>query len=290
MDTVIQIKDLEKSYGSHSVLKGVSFEVKKGEIFALLGTNGAGKTTTLECMEGLRRFDKGSIKVNGKLGVQLQSSSLPSNMKAWEAVTFYSKWQNTKVDKAYLQRIGVTPFLNKQYAMLSTGQKRRLHLSLALLGNPDIVVLDEPTAGLDVEGRAGLHEEFKRLRELGTTIILASHDMAEVEQLCDRLAVLKDGRIVFAGTPAAFTENIGDDFVLKVRFSKMPDCCNTNIVWEYDREQDYFTVRTKSIESALEDIIGVGREQDIAILDIKAEQADFEQRFLEIAREGAENI
>ncbi|MFQ7737281.1 MAG: ATP-binding cassette domain-containing protein, partial [Emergencia timonensis] len=157
MSDAIRVEKLRKSYGSKEVLKGISFDVSRGEIFALLGINGAGKTTTLECMEGLKKYDSGSIEVNDRCGVQLQSSSLPGNMKAGEALTLFSKWQKTKVNSDYVKRLGVAPFLSKQYGQLSTGQKRRLHLALALLGNPEIVILDEPTAGLDVEGRVAIH-------------------------------------------------------------------------------------------------------------------------------------
>ena len=197
-----------KSYGSNQVLKGISFSVEKGEIFALLGANGAGKTTTLECMEGIRKYDSGIIDIKGDIGVQLQSSSLPQNIKAYEAIKLFARWNGSEIDNDYLDRLGVLELKNKQYHEMSAGQKRRLHLALAMIGDPDIVFLDEPTAGLDVEGRISLHNEIRELQAQGKTIIMASHDMAEVEELCDRIAILRDGGIAFIGTAVELTQHI----------------------------------------------------------------------------------
>ena len=153
MNEAIKIKNLKKSYGTHVVLNGLDFCVQQGEIFALLGVNGAGKTTSLECIEGLRKYDSGTIAITGKVGIQLQSSSLPGHIKPLEAVKLFAKWNKASLDRAMLDGLGIHDFARKQYYQLSTGQKRRLHLALALTRNPDILFLDEPTAGLDVEGR-----------------------------------------------------------------------------------------------------------------------------------------
>ena len=198
MKDAIEVSGLKKSYGSNMVLRGLDFQIKQGEIFALLGVNGAGKTTTLECIEGLRKYDEGTIIVNGKTGIQLQSSSLPIHIKPMEAIKLFAKWNHTYIDDAMLKALGIKEMKESQYIELSTGQKRRLHLALALISNPDIIFLDEPTAGLDVEGRLSLHEEIRKLKSQGKTIVLASHDMAEVETLCDRIAILNSGKIVFS--------------------------------------------------------------------------------------------
>ena len=190
MNEAIKINNLKKNYGSHVVLNGLDFCVQQGEIFALLGVNGAGKTTSLECIEGLRKYDSGTIAITGKVGIQLQSSSLPGYIKPLEAVKLFAKWNKVPLDRAILDALGIHDFARKQYYQLSTGQKRRLHLALALIRNPDILFLDEPTAGLDVEGRLSLHEQIRQLKAAGKTIILTSHDMAEVENLCDRIAIL----------------------------------------------------------------------------------------------------
>ena len=162
MNEAIKISGLKKSYGAHVVLNGLDFCVRQGEIFALLGVNGAGKTTSLECIEGLRKYDSGNITIHGRIGIQLQSASLPEHIKPLEAVKLFAKWNKTPLDKAMLDALGIYELAKKQYYQLSTGQKRRLHLALALTRNPDILFLDEPTAGLDVEGRLSLHKQIRQ--------------------------------------------------------------------------------------------------------------------------------
>lgn len=147
MKYAIEVSGLKKSYGSNIVIKDIDFQIEKGEIFALLGSNGAGKTTALECIEGLRKYDGGTIVVNGKMGIQLQSSSLPAHIKPMEAIKLFAKWNHTKIDDDMLKALEIKEIEKLQYLQLSTGQKRRLHLTLALIGNPDIIFLDEPTAG-----------------------------------------------------------------------------------------------------------------------------------------------
>lgn len=146
MKYAIEVSGLKKSYGSNIVIKDIDFQIEKGEIFALLGSNGAGKTTALECIEGLRKYDGGTIVVNGKMGIQLQSSSLPAHIKPMEAIKLFAKWNHTKIDDDMLKALEIKEIEKLQYLQLSTGQKRRLHLTLALIGNPDIIFLDEPTA------------------------------------------------------------------------------------------------------------------------------------------------
>ena len=171
MKDAIEVSGLKKSYGSNMVLRGLDFQIKQGEIFALLGVNGAGKTTTLEAIEGLRKYDEGTIVVNGKTGIQLQSSSLPAHIKPMEAIKLFAKWNHTYIDDAMLKALGIKEMKESQYIELSTGQKRRLHLALALISHPDIIFLDEPTAGLDVEGRLSLHEQIRKLKSQGKTIV-----------------------------------------------------------------------------------------------------------------------
>lgn len=283
MKNAIIVENLRKSYQANEVIHGISFEVKKGETFALLGINGAGKTTTLECLEGLRKFESGSIEINGKKGIQLQSSSLPKNMKAKEALEFFACWDHVSVNKEYLEKVGVSPFLNKQYGQLSTGQKRRLHLAIAMLGNPDILFLDEPTAGLDVEGRFNLHQEIKGLKEQGKTIIIASHDMTEVSELCDRIAILKDGHIAFIGTSTELTKSFQEYIQLQVRFSVNPNFEELNTIPIYQNE--YFIFETNNLTTLLLAISRLANKQNIQIIDLKIDQESLEKRFLTITKE-----
>lgn len=263
----IQVHELKKSYGSHQVLKGLEFRINQGEIFALLGANGAGKTTALECMEGLRKYDSGSITVDGKMGIQLQSSSLPAHIRPMEAVNLFAKWNHAEVDSAMLSSLGLKEIEKKQYIQLSTGQKRRLHLALALIGDPDIIFLDEPTAGLDVEGRLSLHEQIRKLRSQGKTIVLASHDMAEVETLCDRIAILNNGKIVFCGTASELTDQVGRKYLIHIR-----------------TQQGESTFETDQIEDTLISLLKELKQKHIHITDIKVDRGTLEQHFIELAR------
>lgn len=287
MNDAIQVINLVKCYGSTTVLKKVSFSVKHNEIFAILGANGAGKTTTLECIEGLRAYDQGEIHVSGRFGVQLQSSSLIPHMKVQEALALFAKWQHAEINPEYLVRVSVESLMDKQYAQLSTGQKRRLHLALAMLGDPDIIFLDEPTAGLDITGRASMHAEIKALKKRGKTIILASHDMSEVEELCDRIAVLKNGEIAFLGTAEQMTETKQSLQLLMVRFSSQLQLDDNLIAKKVKQEKEYYLFPTADLEATIADILLLCKIQNITLLDIKVTHAGLEQRFLELIKEEA---
>lgn len=267
MSNIIEIKDLKKSYGANAVLKGINLAVRKGEIFALLGANGAGKTTALECIEGLRTYDSGTITVNGKVGIQLQSSALQANIKPMEAVKLFAKWNKTIPDSKTLKSLGIYELSKKKYADLSTGQKRRLHLALALIGDPDIIFLDEPTAGLDALGRVSLHEQIRALKSQGKTIILASHDMAEVEDLCDRIAVLQGGKIAFVGTVDEFTAVGGKRHVIRIK------TC--------DGQRDY---ETENITETLLTLLSEYKRNGISISDIQTDRISLEQNFINVIK------
>jgi ABC-2 type transport system ATP-binding protein len=278
MGVAIQIDNLIKSYGANSVIKDISFAVNRGEIFALLGTNGAGKTTTLECIEGIRKYDSGNITVNGTLGVQLQSSSLPANIKAKEAYQLFCKWKKVQVNPKLFNIFELAQLKYKQYHEMSTGQKRRLHLALALIGNPDIIFLDEPTAGLDVEGRVSLHAQIRSLKEQGKTIIMASHDMAEVENLCDRIAILKDGKIAFTGTLIELISEMGEQCRIHIKTERP--------LQNADYEQEYWVFTSSNIGDTLLELLEICQQTQNKVLDVKIERASLEQRFMDIAREG----
>lgn len=277
MEPAIKVDNLVKSYGANIVIKDISFSVKHGEIYALLGVNGAGKTTTFECIEGIRRFDSGSVQVNGKVGVQLQSSSLSANIKAFEAYQLFCKWNKAKADPEIFNAFELEHLRNKQYKEMSTGQKRRLHLALALIGDPDIIFLDEPTAGLDVEGRVSLHDYIRKLKARGKTIIMASHDMSEVESLCDRIAILKDGKIAFEGTIAELT-------------SEMTEVCRIHIKTDRPMEnadyvKGYSVFASTNIGDTLFELLEVCKQTKNTVLDVKIQRTTLEQSFMDIARE-----
>lgn len=288
MKRAISVAGLEKAYGQNRVLKGLSFELCYGEVLALLGMNGAGKTTAMECIEGLRRPDGGSIEIDGTLGVQLQSSSIVSECTVGEAITLFCLWNHAPKEPVF-SLFGLEALCAKRYGSLSMGQKRKLHLALALVGDPDIVVLDEPTAGLDVESRIQLHEEIRALRQAGKAVLLSSHDMAEVESLCDRLAVLRGGRIVFEGSPNEFRKHVGTQALITFKLTRALPATRFSTCTLVEADGARCVVRTPNVGRALEEVVAVGGRQGIEVLEVNTQQVSLEQRFLEVSREGGQS-
>src|SRR5690606_150909 len=198
-----------KRYGDKTSVDAVSFTVDEGEIFGILGPNGAGKTTTVECIEGLRVPDSGKIRVTGldpqehaaelkeRLGVQLQAGELPAKITVAEAMVLYSSYYRDPADwRELIEELNLTDKLGTQFRRLSGGQKQRLSIALALIGNPEVAVLDELTTGLDPQARRDTWGLIERIRDRGVTVLLVTHFMEEAERLCDRLAVIDGGRLV----------------------------------------------------------------------------------------------
>lgn len=216
MHPVIQVSAIRKTYGSTVAVDEVSFEVHDGEIFGLIGPNGAGKTTTMECIEGLRRPDRGSISVLGldpiqdvyqlqeRIGVQLQQAQLQKRIKVWEAVDLWaSLYRKKAVDgERLLEQLGLTDKRNAWFMTLSGGQKQRLFIALALINDPELVFLDELTTGLDPQARRAIWDLVRGIRERGKTVFLTTHLMEEAERLCDRVAIIEHGRIIDIDSPA----------------------------------------------------------------------------------------
>ena len=213
--SVIRVAGLRKAYGRTIAVDDVTFEVQPGEIFGLIGPNGAGKTTTMECVGGLRAADGGSIAVLGldprrdiralqhRVGVQLQQAHLQKRIKVWEAVDLWaSLYPNTVDADALLARLGLSDKRNAWFMTLSGGQQQRLFIALALIHDPDVVLLDELTTGLDPQARRAIWEMVRGIRERGKTVLLTTHLMEEAEKLCDRVAIIERGRVVDVGTPA----------------------------------------------------------------------------------------
>jgi len=227
---VIEVDNLVKRYDDVPVVDGVSFTVEKGEIFAILGPNGAGKTTTVESIAGLRQPDGGRISVLGldpqhdaaemreRLGVQLQESSLPDRIKVWEALDLYSSfYRNPAHWPDLLDQLGLTEKRDTKYAKLSGGQKQRLSIALALVGNPEIAILDELTMGLDPQARRDTWVLVEELRDRGVTIVLVTHFMEEAERLADRVALIDSGKLVALDTPARLVARADDEQRIRFR-------------------------------------------------------------------------
>jgi ABC-2 type transport system ATP-binding protein len=213
---VIRVSGIRKTYGRTVAIDDVSFEVEEGEIFGLIGPNGAGKTTTLECVEGLRMPDRGTISVLGldpyrqvrqlqdRIGVQLQAAQLQKRIKVREAVDLWASLYTKHLNgDELLEQLGLTEKRNAWFMTLSGGQKQRLFIALALINDPELVFLDELTTGLDPQARRAIWDLVRGIRERGKTVFLTTHLMEEAERLCDRVAILEHGRIVDADTPSA---------------------------------------------------------------------------------------
>jgi ABC-2 type transport system ATP-binding protein len=215
MQRVIQVSKLRKAYGKTLAVDEVSFEVHQGEIFGLIGPNGAGKTTTMECIEGIRKPDRGTISVLGldpvrdvyklqnRIGVQLQQAQLQKRIKVWEAVDLWaSLYRKNGIDgENLLAQLGLTEKRDAWFMNLSGGQKQRLFIALALINDPEVVFLDELTTGLDPQARRAIWELVRGIRERGKTVFLTTHLMEEAERLCDRVAIIERGRVVDMDTP-----------------------------------------------------------------------------------------
>ncbi len=292
MENAIKYEGVVKSYGGKRALSGLSFCVKPGETTALLGANGAGKTTALECLEGIRRVDSGGITVLGMdsrareakrlLGVQLQSTALPEAMTPPEAMKLFCAWHNVGYRADLLSRFGLDGYAKKQYAALSAGRKRRLHLALALCHDPQVLILDEPTAGLDVEGRHSLHAEIRALKERGVTILMATHDMEEAEQLCDNIVFLSEGRVAQTGSPLELTARASalSHILLKTSGDMRPPA-----KLQCERlEGGYMSFQTGDIKTALRQILDAAEREGADIVDLRVERASLEELFLSIKK------
>ena len=218
MSTAVAVSDLRKAYGEVEAVRGISFEIASGEIFGLLGPNGAGKTTTVEILEGYRKRDAGSVTVLGadparasdawreQIGVVLQSSAMYQTLSVAESLALFAGYyERPRAVDEVVQLIGLEEKRDAHVRTLSGGQRRRLDLGLALVGDPDLLFLDEPTTGFDPQARRRAWESISSLRSLGKTILLTTHYLDEAERLCDRVAVLRDGRIAAMGRPGELT-------------------------------------------------------------------------------------
>jgi ABC-2 type transport system ATP-binding protein len=228
----VDVAGLVKAYGGRTVLREVSFRIGAGEVFALLGPNGAGKTTTVEIIEGYRRPDRGSVSVLGvdparagrshraRVGLMLQGGGgIDPRMTAREAVRLYARFHADPRDAEELLRVvGLSDAAARtRFRRLSGGERQRVALAVALVGRPELAILDEPTAGMDVEARAATRDLIRQLRDEGVTVLLTSHDLADVERLADRIAILDRGRLVATGDPAELTSTAGP--VLRFRLA-----------------------------------------------------------------------
>ncbi len=230
---VLHVENLTKRYGDVEAVRGISFEVAEGEVFGLLGPNGAGKTSTIEILEGLRNADSGAVSVCGydpqrnpeelrhEIGATLQSTALPEKLRVMEALRlFASFYKRRRNPDDLLKRFGLEEKRNAFYGQLSGGQKQRLALAIALVNDPKVVFLDEPTAGLDPQVRREIYDVIEELRRDRKTIVLTTHYIEEAERLCDRVAIVDHGKVIAQGTPRELKQASVDKTRIEVRLAR----------------------------------------------------------------------
>jgi ABC-2 type transport system ATP-binding protein len=296
MPPVIEVRNLHKRYGSNVAVDDVSLTVEEGEILGILGPNGAGKTTTVECVEGLRTPDRGVIRVLGfdplrdraevtrRLGVQLQEGQIQDRLRVDEALELYSSFYPKPADwRELMAGLGLADKAKTRYAKLSGGQKQRLSIALALVGSPQVAILDELTTGLDPQARRDTWELIEGVRARGVTIVLVTHFMEEAERLCDRVALIDAGRVVMVDTPVGLTERAHIEQRIQFRPSRpMDDGLLTSLpdVSSVTRRGDLVIVNGNN--NALNAVTAVLARNQIVAERLRVEQASLEDAFVEL--------
>ncbi|MFC8919999.1 ABC transporter ATP-binding protein [Streptomyces sp. NPDC057116] len=301
MTNVIEAEDVRRSYaGGFEAVTGITFSVAPGEIFALLGTNGAGKTSTVELLEGLARPSGGTVRVLGhdpyaersavrpRIGVMLQEGGFPSDLTVAETVRMWAGCTTgARPAGEALEMVGLDARSRVRVKQLSGGEKRRLDLALALLGRPEVLFLDEPSTGLDAEGRRDTWQLVRELRDGGTTVLLTTHYLEEAEALADRLAIMHRGRIVTAGTPAEVTASRP----ARIRFV-LPDGVPAGrlpLSLRAAATGRAVEIRTHALQDALGELLLWAREAGVRLEGLDARSASLEEAFLDIARDDVRN-
>lgn len=295
----IEVTDLKKSYGEVQAVKGVSFTVKKGEIFTIIGPNGAGKTTTLEMMEGLISPDDGKIVIDGltweengndirqMIGVQPQTSALLDLLTVDENLDLFASFfpKNRPVEEI-LSIVNLTDHRKKQVKKLSGGQKQRLAIGLAMISDPDIIFLDEPTTGLDPQARRNIWDIIIALKELGKTTILTTHYMEEAEKLSDRVCIIDQGSIIALDPPHTLIEKLSTEREIKIVFTTLEEASQAmgiikdtvDVQAKQDGNAVVFTC--KNVEDALYEIVRFTRNRNLKINQIAIKDYSLEDVFL----------
>ena len=281
--SAIEVSGLKKSYGAREVLHGVGFRVEAGEVFALLGPNGAGKTTTVEILEGYRERDEGSVQVLGtdpakagsdfreRIGIVLQSSAVYPLLSVREILELFAGYYERARDVGeVIELVGLGEKRETRVRTLSGGQLRRLDLALALVGDPELIFLDEPTTGFDPAARRQAWETIRDLRALGKSILLTTHYMEEAQTLADRLAILRDGRIVATGSPRELLSGA------------------TGVEIRYRRDGEELVIATDEPTRVLHELTGQALAEGFELEGIEVRRRSLEDLYLELTREEAE--
>lgn len=305
----IRVEGLRKSYKSVTAVAGISFQIEPGEIFGMVGPNGSGKTTTIECIEGLRKPDKGVISVLGldpvkdiyelreRTGIQLQAANLPRRMRVGEALELFgSFYRQPREWRPLMEGLGLADKERVYFSQLSGGQQQRLFVALALINQPEVVFLDELTTGLDPRARHKIWELVREIREQGTTIFLTTHYMDEAERLCDRVGIIDQGRMIALDTPAQLVSSLG--MATRITFqvngrSRLPDGHGRAAVFDparvgvlegvqrVEKEGDQVTVYGQGAQ-LIGAVVNTLETGGVAFHSLQTEQADLEDVFLSL--------
>ena len=295
MTTVIEVRDLRKTYGSLVAVDGVSFEVNEGEIFGMVGPNGAGKTTTIECVDGVREPDSGSatvldldpcqhrLAIAEQIGIQLQESALPRRLRVGEALDLFGSFYREQADAEQLMDIlGLTEKRSSAFGTLSGGQKQRLFIALALINRPKIVFFDELTTGLDPQARRSMWDLVRQIRDRGCTVFLTTHYMEEAERLCDRVLIMDGGRIVALDTPEALIRTLGVEKRLAFNISgdsRVPSLTDLPQVQRVEQSGERMIVYGHG-ERFVGSVIDAMEAAGVQYQDLRTEQPDLEDVFI----------
>jgi len=299
MQNVIHVAGLHKAYGDFEAVRGIDFDVSEGEVFGLLGPNGAGKTTTVEILEGLRPRTQGDVKVLGfdpeiskrdlkdRIGVCLQATNLPDKLKVHEALDWFAAFYSERADRnKLLQRLQLWEKRNDFYSKLSGGQKQRVALALALVNDPHLVFLDEPTTGLDPQVRLEIHTLIEELKATRRTVLLTTHYIEEAERLCDRVAIIDAGKIVALGSPRELQERVfGQSRIEVVTVHPMlGDLPSIEAVAKHSVSDDFKTLVVHSTKPArtLPDLIRWIDQKGFELEDIHLKRPTLEDVFIEL--------
>lgn len=293
---MIEVTELKKAYGDLQAVDGVSFVVQEGEIFGLLGPNGAGKTTTIEMMEGLRDIDQGEVrideysvtkereKIRSIIGVQLQSTSLFDLLTVGEMLKLYGSFYKHSLSVEHiLDQMNLEEKKNDYVKGLSGGQKQRLAIGLALIHDPKVIFLDEPTTGLDPQARRSLWEIVIQLKEQGKTILLSTHYMEEAHVLCDRLAIMDQGKIMALDTPDRLIASLEMESAIQFQWEEeLLPTTNITGVTKITRIKDQIVLYTENLQESLTALIRWADDADQTLYDLQTRRATLEDVFLQL--------